>query len=209
MRCCCPAGYAPMYSERRFDDPALRQARKAIELVIAGHAPYPALAVDRHWTLISSNAAVGLLLEGVEPRLLQPPVNVLRLGLHNEGLAPRIENYAQWRAHVLTRLRQQIGATADPILVELLAELEAYPMPSTAEGKAELLDEADYGGVVVPFRLRTDHGVLSFFSTTTVFGTPLDITLAELAIESFFSRGPADSGGIDSYRARRRRIVPA
>jgi hypothetical protein len=173
------AGYAPMYPERRFDDPALRQARKAIELVIAGHAPYPALAVDRHWTLISSNAAVGVLLAGVEPRLLQPPVNVLRLGLHNGGLAPRIENYAQWRAHLLTRLRQQIGATADPILVELLAELEA-----------ELVDEADYGGVVVPFRLRTDQGLLSFFGTTTVFGTPLDITLAELAIESFFPADP-------------------
>jgi hypothetical protein len=130
------------------------------------------------------------LLEGVEPRLLQPPVNVLRLGLHTEGLAPKVENYAQWRAHVLTRLRQQIGATADPILVELLAELEAYPMPSIAAGRAELVDEADYGGVVVPFRLRTDHGVLSFFSTTTVFGTPLDITLAELAIESFFPADP-------------------
>jgi transcriptional regulator with XRE-family HTH domain len=184
------AGYAPMYSERRFDDPALRQARKAIELVLAGHEPYPALAVDRHWTLVSANSALKVLMSGVEPRLLQPPVNVLRLGLHPQGLGPRVDNYEQWRAHVLARLRHQIDTTADPVLVELLAELEAYPIPGAGQGKTEPDDETDYGGVVVPFRLRTDQGVLSFFGTTTVFGTPLDITLAELAIESFF---PADS----------------
>src|SRR5580692_12600436 len=99
------AGYAPMYSERRLDDPALRQARAAIDLVIAGHSPYPALAVDRHWGLLSANASVGLLLAGVDASLLQPPVNVLRLGFHPKGLAPRVANYTQWRAHVLMRLR--------------------------------------------------------------------------------------------------------
>jgi transcriptional regulator with XRE-family HTH domain len=184
------AGYAPMYSERRLDDPALRQARAAVDLVIAGHSPYPALAVDRHWTMVSANAPVNLLLAGIDPRLLQPPVNVLRLSLHPDGLGPRVENYTQWRTHVLMRLRQQIAATVDPILIELLAELEAYPLMSTADGDAKPTDEADYGGVVVPFRLRTDFGVLSFFSTTTVFGTPLDVTLAELAIESFFPADP-------------------
>jgi transcriptional regulator with XRE-family HTH domain len=184
------AGYAPMYSERRLDDPALRQARTAVDLVIAGHAPYPALAVDRHWTMVSANAPVGLLLGGIDERMMQPPVNVLRLGLHPQGLAPRVENYTQWRAHVLMRLRQQIAATADPILMKLLAELESYPMPSRSDRGADPIDEVDYGGVVVPFRLRTDYGVLSFFSTTTVFGTPLDITLAELAIESFFPADP-------------------
>jgi transcriptional regulator with XRE-family HTH domain len=184
------AGYAPMYAERRLDDPALRQARTAVDLVIAGHSPYPALAVDRHWTMLSANASVGLLMGGMDQRMLQPPVNVLRLGLHPQGLAPRVENYTQWRAHVLMRLRQQISATADPILMELLAELESYPMPSTSDRGADPIDEVDYGGVVVPFRLRTDYGVLSFFSTTTVFGTPLDITLAELAIESFFPADP-------------------
>jgi transcriptional regulator with XRE-family HTH domain len=196
------AGYAPMYVERRLDDPALQQARRAVELVIAGHSPYPALAVDRHWTLVSANASVGLLLAGIEPRLMEPPVNVLRLGLHPEALGPRVENYAQWREHTLVRLRQQIAATADPILVELLAELESYPAPlaaapepgtagapaPTAAGDSD--QATDYGSVVVPFRLRTDHGVLSFISTTTVFGTPLDITLSELAIESFFPADP-------------------
>lgn len=182
------AGYAPMYAERRLDDPALQQARKAVELVIAAHSPYPALAVDRHWTLVFANAAVGMFLQGIEPRFMEPPVNVLRLGLHPAGLGPRVDNYTQWREHTLTRLRQQIAATADPILIELLAELEAYPRPACVGEEAN--EEApDYGGVVVPFRLRTEHGVLSFFSTTTVFGTPLDVTLAELAIESFF---PAD-----------------
>jgi transcriptional regulator with XRE-family HTH domain len=184
------AGYAPMYSERRLDDPALRQARTAVDLVIAGHAPYPALAVDRHWTMVSANASVGLMLANVDARLLQPPVNVLRLGLHPDGLAPRVENYMQWRTHLLMRLRQQIAATADPILIELLAELESYPMTARSGGHAGPTDDADYGGVIVPFRLRTEHGVLSFFGTTTVFGTPLDVTLSELAIESFFPADP-------------------
>ena len=185
------AGYAPMYAERHLDDPALQQARRAVELVIAGHSPFPALAVDRHWTLVSANTSVNLLLAGVSPRLLEPPINVLRLGMHPEGLGPRVENYAQWRGHTITRLQQQVAATADPVLKELLAELESYPQISSEERRRNNnADEGDYGGVVVPFRLRTELGVLSFISTTTVFGTPLDITLAELAIESFF---PADA----------------
>jgi transcriptional regulator with XRE-family HTH domain len=188
------AGYAPMYAERRLDDPALREARKAVELIIEGHSPYPALSVDRHWTLLSANTAFGVLLEGVDPRLLQPPVNVLRLGVHGAGLASRIVNYAQWRGHTFMRLRQQIAATADPVLINLLAELEeCSPEPARKE-RVQAHEGPDYGGVVVPFRLRTDHGVLAFFSTTTVFGTPLDITLAELAIESFF---PADTHTAD------------
>jgi transcriptional regulator with XRE-family HTH domain len=200
------AGYAPMYSERRLDDPALAQARTAVDLVIAGHSPYPALAVDRHWTMLSHNASVGLLMGGVDESLLQRQVNVLRLGLHPKGLAPRIANYTQWRAHVLMRLRQQIAATADPILMELLAELESYPTTSTGEQEQGPADDVDYGGVVVPFRLRTENGILSFFSTTTVFGTPLDITLAELAIESFF---PADPQTMETLnRIARESAVP-
>jgi transcriptional regulator with XRE-family HTH domain len=181
------AGYAPVYSERRLDDPALQQAKKAIELVLAGHEPYPALAVDRHWSLVAANSALAPLFVGVAPRLLQPPTNVLRVALHPEGVAPRIENLGEMRAHMLARLHHQIEVTGDPVLVELHAELMAYPVtgPAPPEGK---LDE--YGGVLVPMRLRTERGVLSFFGTTTVFGTPLDITLAELAIESFFPADP-------------------
>lgn len=184
------AGYAPMYTERRLDDPALEQARKAVHLVIEGHRPYPALAVDRHWNLVAANSMLGVFLTDVDPKLMQPPVNVLRLGLHPQGVAPKIVNYPQYREQTLMRLRQQIAATADPILVELLAELESYPQIDCADTEASPHEGVDYGGVVVPFRFRTDYGVLSFFGTTTVFGTPLDITLAELAIESFF---PADA----------------
>jgi transcriptional regulator with XRE-family HTH domain len=202
------AGYAPMYAERRLDDPALRQARTAIELVIAGHSPYPALAVDRHWTMVSANASVGLLMGGIAEKLMQPPVNVLRLGLHPEGLASRVANYAQWRAHVLMRLRQQIAATADPILIELLAELESYPQVPKSEHEAGTADDVDYGGVVVPFRLRTEHGILSFFSTTTVFGTPLDVTLAELAIESFFPADPQTTEALNRL-TREAAVMPA
>jgi len=181
------AGFAPVFSERRLDDPALLQARQAMELVLAGHEPYPALAIDRHWNLVASNKAVPPLLAGVDPSLLQAPVNVLRLSLHPLGLAPRIANHAQWRAHLLERLRRQIEVSADPVLGGLLDELEAYPAPA---GAGMLSAVPDYAGVVVPFQLMTDDGLLSFISTTTVFGTPVDVTLSELALESFF---PADA----------------
>jgi len=178
------AGYAPAYSAKPLDD--LGTARKAIDLVLTGHQPFPALAVDQLWTLIAANSAIPPLLAGAASSLLEPPVNVLRLTLHPEGIAPRIANLLQWRTHILDRLRHQIEATADPVLGELLAELSSYP---TARGSIEP-DNKRYGGVVVPLSLVTENGTLSFFSTTTVFGTPLDVTLAELAIESFF---PADA----------------
>jgi transcriptional regulator with XRE-family HTH domain len=182
------AGFAPVFPERKLADPALDAARKAIDLVIAGHEPYPALAIDRHWTLVTSNSAVTRLLTGIDPQLLQPPVNVLRLSLHPAGLAPRIANLAEWRAHLLARLRQQIAATADAVLIELLRELSELPMPDG--GKFRHLTSVP-AGVVVPFQLKTDSGTLSFISTTTVFGTPVDVTLSELAIESFFPADPA------------------
>jgi transcriptional regulator with XRE-family HTH domain len=178
------AGFAPMYAERPLDDPALKAAREAIELVLKGHEPYPALAIDRHWTLVSYNRAVPALLEGVAPELLQPPLNVLRLSLHPGGLAPRIVNLAQWRAHLLARLRQQVAVSADPKLAQLADELRSYPAPS--EAHAEVLEAA----VVVPLVLSTPAGTMSFISTTTVFGTPVEITLSELALETFF---PADA----------------
>jgi len=180
-------GYAPVYRESSLDDPALRPAREAIDLVLAGHEPYPALAVDRHWTLVTANRALGPLLAGAAPALLRPPVNVLRLSLHPDGVAPRIANLRQWRDHVLGRLHRQVEITADPVLAALHEELCGYPVP---EGGEEA-DGVDYGEVVVPLRLRTERGPLAFFSTTTVFGTPVDVTLAELAIEAFFPADPA------------------
>jgi transcriptional regulator with XRE-family HTH domain len=194
------AGFAPVYSERRLDDPALGQMSKAVALVLAGHEPYPALAIDRHWSVVAHNASLNSFLAGVAPHLLERPANALRIALHPEGLAPRVENFAEYRSHLLSRLRHQIDATADPVLVELLAEIESYPAPEAPDQGARQLDgdgvdragsrDEDYAGVIVPMRLRTPLGVLSFFGTTTVFGTPLDITLAELAIEAMF---PADA----------------
>jgi transcriptional regulator with XRE-family HTH domain len=182
------AGYAPVYPERGLDDPALAVARDAIDRVLTGHEPYPALAVDRHWNLVAANRAVDLLLAGVSPHLLQPPINALRVSLHPDGMAPRIANLAEWRAHILTRLSRQIALTADAELSELRTELATY-----AQDPVHWIDAHDAAlswGVVVPLRLRSQQGMLSFLSTTMVFGTPVDLTLAELAIEAFF---PADS----------------
>ena len=191
------AGYAPAFRERPLDDPALEGARKAVELVLAGHEPFPALAIDRHWNLVAANRAVAPFLEGMPARLLQPPVNVLRLSLHPEGLAARILNRGEWRAHVLSRLRRQVELTADPLLAELLRELRDYPMGAEGESSG-----GDYAGVVVPLRLHTPGGPLSFISTTTVFGTPVDITLSELALETFF---PADAATAAALGAADRR----
>ncbi|MEO5672255.1 MAG: helix-turn-helix transcriptional regulator [Ramlibacter sp.] len=180
------AGYAPMYRERGLDDPALASAKQAVELLLKSLEPYPALAVDRHWNLVAANRMVPHLLEGADPSLLQGQVNVLRLSLHPLGLAPKIVNIAQWRTHLFERLRQQVQATGDGVLAALLQELRGYPVPAGADS---LHMEGEHLGVVMPFKFRSSHGVLNFISTTTIFGTPVDVTLQELAMETFF---PAD-----------------
>ncbi|HEX6158836.1 MAG TPA: helix-turn-helix transcriptional regulator, partial [Thermoanaerobaculia bacterium] len=180
------AGFAPSFPERKLDDPEMASARAAIDLVLAGHEPYPALAVDRHWNLVAANRAVAPFFQGIDESLVQPPVNVLRASLHPKGLAPRIANYDEWRTHVLDRLRRQIDVSADPVLIALYDELRALPRQARAAAV-----HRDYAGVVVPLELTAgDDCVLRFFSTTTIFGTPVDVTLQELAVESFF---PADS----------------
>lgn len=176
-------GFAPVYREESLDSSNLAQAREAVQRILTGHEPYPAIAIDRHWNLLAFNQAIGPLLAGIAPELLQPPVNVLRLSLHPDGLAPQIANLPEWRAHLLDRLDRQIELTADPELIALRRELADYPSPAKSEhGRIDAL--------IVPLVLRTPDGELRLFSTTTVFGTPLEITLAELAIESFF---PADA----------------
>jgi transcriptional regulator with XRE-family HTH domain len=189
------AGFAPLYQQRPLDDPALDAARQAVDLVLAGHEPYPALAIDRHWTLVAANRSVMPLLAGVSPQLLTPPVNVLRLSLHPEGVVTRILNAVEWRAHILERLRRQVVSGGDATLRALLDELRGYPAPA---GGGTAHASIEPGGAIVPLTLATDAGVLSFISTTTVFGTPMDITLAELAIESFF---PADAATAERLRA--------
>src|SRR5215472_5775871 len=189
-------GYAPMFRERSLDAPELDAARQAIDLVLRGHEPYPALAIDRHWNLITSNRVVPLLLEGVDASLLQPPTNVLRLTLHPAGLASRIVNLLEWRAHLLDRLSKQIELSADATLIDLMKELRSYPQSAAAAAGSDR-EKRDYAGVIVPLELSVNGAVLAFFSTTTVFGTPVDITLSELALESFF---PANSATAEALR---------
>mgnify|MGYP000040037439 CR=1 FL=1 len=189
------AGFAPIYGERNLEDDSFKPALAAVELVLKGHEPYPAIAVDRGWNMVLANAAVGPLLAGIEDQsLLAPPVNVLRLTLHPKGLAPRVVNLDEWRNHLIERLKLQIEASADPALEALEKELSGYPGRPRGNGKA--YDAA--ANVAVPLRLRAGDEVLSFISTITVFGTPLDVTLSEIAIESFF---PADARTGELLRA--------
>jgi transcriptional regulator with XRE-family HTH domain len=179
------AGFAPVYSEKSFDDVSFETARQAIELILKAHEPFPALAVDRHWNMVAANKTVPLMLDGVAPELLAPPVNVLRLSLHPNGLAPRIVNSEEWREHLIARLKKQTEDTADSGLEELLRELKSYK-PAASRREKSLKTEA---GIIIPLKIESRFGTLSFVSTTTVFGTPVDVTVSEIALETFF---PAD-----------------
>jgi transcriptional regulator with XRE-family HTH domain len=185
------AGYAPLYTERPLADPALRVARDLLQRLLDAHMPYPALAVDRHWNLVAGNAMVPLLLQSVAPGLLTPPVNVLRLSFHPQGLAPMIENLGAWLEHVCARLQRQIAATQDPQLQLLLDELRSTQVPGTTAAPAP-------DAVAVPLTLNTPHGRLNFITTVTVFGAPHDLTLAELAIETLL---PADEATACALRS--------
>jgi transcriptional regulator with XRE-family HTH domain len=185
-------GYAPAYPASDLSDPPMAAVHDAIERVLAAHEPYPAVVLDGQWELVAANPAVALLTGGCAPALLEPPVNVLRLTLHPDGMAPRVLNLPEWRAHLLDRLDGDITATADPALISLRAELIRYPCPAPAA-------RPDTRSILVPLRLRAHGHDLSLLSTTTVFGTPRDVTLAELAIESFY---PADAGTAAVFGAR-------
>jgi transcriptional regulator with XRE-family HTH domain len=180
------AGYAPAYRENDLDAPEMRPVRDALEKVLAAHEPYPAVVLDRGWNLVAANASVGVLTAGVSAELLAPPANVLRASLHPDGLAPRIRNFAEWSGHLLTRLHRQVLLTGDRDLAGLLQELRGYPGVPRQASFPEL--EASEK-VFVPLRLADGRRELRFFSTVATFGTAIDVTLAELAIESFF---PAD-----------------
>lgn len=186
------AGFAPAFPEHTLTDVPMAVVSDAIRTILTAHAPMPALVVDRHWNLVDANDTVALLTDGAAPRLLEPPVNVLRLSLRPDGMASRITNLAQWRAHVLHRLDRQIDATGDDELRRLRIELASY---------ASGADPAEPGpSLVVPLRIRVGDDDLSFLSTTTVFGTPLDVAVSELAIETFF---PADAATSEFLAARR------
>ncbi len=188
-------GYAPVYPETGLGAPQMAAVRKAIRQVLDGHEPFPAVVIDRRWNLLDANSGIAMFVEGADPGLLAPPMNVMRFSLHPDGLAPRIANLGEWRAHLLARLRRQAAQTADPELTALHEELRGYPCDQP-EPDVELPGPGD---VLVPLKMRHGDQELAFFSITAVFGTPLDITIAEIAIESFF---PADPRTGDFLRAR-------
>ena len=186
------AGFAPAYTEQALDAPDMAPVRDALERILKGHEPYPAVVVDRWWDLQAANASVALFTGLAAPHLLEPPVNALRVTLHPEGMASHIRNLPEWRAHLLDRLRRQVAVTGDDRLAALYAEVAAYP-----GGEATLA--AHEPGIAVPLRIAIDGAELAFFSTIATFGTAVDITLAEMAIEAFF---PADEPTA-SYLLRR------
>lgn len=178
------AGYAPAFGERPVGE--LEAARRAMDTVLRAHLPYPAFAVDRRWNVILSNSALPQLYEGCSEELLRQPVNAVRLVLHPQGMGARILNYVEWRAHTLHLLRNQLEMQADDGLEALLVEVQGYPAPPRSE--ATLGFDASQR-LATPMRIATRFGTVSFLNTLTVFGTPSDVTLAELALEMLF---PAD-----------------
>jgi transcriptional regulator with XRE-family HTH domain len=189
------AGFAPAFAQRELEAPELGPVRDAIDQVLRGHEPHPALVVERHWGLVAANRALSLLIEGVAEHLLEPPINVLRLSLHPEGLATRILNLREWRAHLLERLVRDALTSGDPALTVLHDELASYPCGDPSAGQS--LYPA-FGDIAVPLRLRHGESELAFISTKTTFGTAVDVTVAELSIESFF---PADPETAEALRS--------
>jgi hypothetical protein len=177
------AGFAPAYGERKLTASELSAARDAIDHLLHSHNPHPALAVDRHWTLVSANKAVGVLTQGASSHLLEGEVNVLRLSLHPDGLASRIINFREWRSHILSRLMHDIEISGDTRLVALLEELRSYPVPAHVSNSGAPARDRP---IAIPLVIASDEGPLEFLSTTTVFGTAVDVTLADIVIENFF-----------------------
>lgn len=174
------AGFSPASTSRVPAVDPSSSIEAPLQMLLEGHEPYPALAIDRYWTIRKANNAVAPLLAGIAPELLAPPLNAVRISLHPGGLAPRIVNFGVWRAHLVGRLKRQVALTGDAALARLLAEAEAYPAPA-ATVRAQRME-----GPVIPMLLKSGDRVLNLISTTTIFGTPVDVEVSELAIESFF-----------------------
>jgi transcriptional regulator with XRE-family HTH domain len=184
------AGYAPVYAQRNLDAPELGSVKEALDQLLTSHEPFPAIVVDRGWNLVAANRAIGMLTAGAAAHLLEPPVNALRLALHPEGMAPRIVNFGEWRAHLLRDLAAQADTTGDEELNTLHDELKAYPGEDGEPGPHD---------VFVPLRIKGPRDTeLRFLSTRTTFATAVDVTVSELAIESFF---PADAQTANAIRA--------
>lgn len=188
------AGYAPIYQETPLEGDDMATVRETLQQLLTSHEPNPALVIDRHWNLVLANRAIGLLIAGLPEALLAPPVNVLRVSLHPDGLAPRIANFEEWSGHLLSRLGREVTATGDPELTSLYDELSALPGVSAREHPLPHGDGASR--LMVTLRMKSPAGDLAFFSTVATFGTAVDITLAELSIETFFPADPATAAAL-------------
>lgn len=189
------AGHAPHFSDRPVDAPELADVRRALDQVLEAHDPWPAVLVDGHWDVVGMNAGAWLFADGVDPALLEPPLNVIRLSLHPDGLARRVVNFADFARHLVVRLQRQFDATADPVLRALLDEVEPW-VPAHAD------HHLGGPGVVLPVVLRSPVGELRLFSTIATFGAPLDATLSELALEAFYPSDPATAERIHTLRSQ-------
>ncbi|MEU0252974.1 helix-turn-helix transcriptional regulator [Streptomyces sp. NPDC006184] len=182
------AGYAPRYPETPLDDPALDALRDGMERLIRGYEPYPALVVDAGYTVVAANRGIAMLLEGVPEELTAPAPNAMRLTLHPEGLAPRIRNLREWRGHLLAQMEREIALHRSDRLRALYEEVAAYPVPEEPPGAEP---EAPVPYFALPLRIEHDGRILSFVSSISTFNTPMDVTVAELAIETFLPADPA------------------
>jgi transcriptional regulator with XRE-family HTH domain len=188
------AGYAPHYPETPLDDPSMDAVRQGMERLIQGYEPYPALVVDATYTVLAANRGITMLLEGVGESLLTPPLNAMRLTLHPEGLAPRIRNHREWRDHLLAQMERQIALDRSEPLRALYEEVAAYPVPEPetkviSSAEDEELEPVPY--FALPLQIEHGGRVLSFISSISTFNTPMDVTVAELAIETFLPADPA------------------
>ena len=193
------SGHAPAFPERALDDPELLPVRAAVDQILTRHEPYPAVVVDRAWNLVAANSAMRSLTEVVviDPVLLEPPVNIMRVGLHPRGLAPLIVNLGHWHAHFCQRLEQQLAVTGDPDLAALLEEIVGYPIPGDEPDPAPDPEAREMLG---PVRFRAPGGgELSFFGMFATFDTPFEVTTSELAMELLF---PADQATADALAGR-------
>ncbi|MFD5035480.1 helix-turn-helix domain-containing protein [Streptomyces sp. NPDC058405] len=191
------AGYAPRFTETALDDPAMDALREGLGQLLRGYEPYPAVVVDGTYTVVAANRGIALLMEGLPEKLLAPPLNAMRITLHPEGLAPRIRNLPEWRGHLLEQMGRQLALSRSPALRELYEEVAAYPLPAPRPGAArtEAAAPADgpaaMPGFALPMRIEHDGHVLSFVSSISTFNTPMDVTVAELAVETFLPADPA------------------
>lgn len=199
------AGYAPRFGQTSIDDPSMHRVRTSIQRMLDAHDPYPGVVVDRQWNVVLTNRSAMALTIGVDPALLGPPMNVYRLCLHPDGLAARTNNFTDWAAYLLQQLRRSITLTGDAALQSILDEVLTYPNVARIAPLAEIA-AWDEPPLLVPFRFETPLGEVSLFTTITTFGTPLDVTIDEIAVELFF---PADDASDALLRSVNDATAPA